>query len=91
MLQGYSVKFSVHIAIEELKEIEIDTKDMNLFELACATGSAKVAQYLAQELNLVSKRDLNISRGKMIHQMMFLYVPVLKKDLASFQVSLQFV
>ena len=63
---------------------------MNLFELACATGSAEVAQYLAQELNLVSKRDLNISRGKLIHQM-FLYVRVLKKDLASFQVSLQFI
>ena len=63
---------------------------MNLFELACATGSEKVAQYLAQELNLVSKRYLKISRGKLIHQM-FLYVRVLKKHLASFGVSLQFI
>jgi len=48
--------------MEELKEIEIDTKDMNVFELACATGSTKVAQFMLQELGLVSKRDLNISR-----------------------------
>ena len=53
---------SVHIPVDELKEVEIDTKDINIFELACATGSAKVAQFLLQDFLLVSKRDLNIYR-----------------------------
>ena len=43
ILKGYSIKISVHVALDELKEVEIDTKDMNVFELACSTGSAKVA------------------------------------------------
>jgi hypothetical protein len=81
----------VHVTLEELKEVEVDTKDMNVFELACATGSAKVAQFLAQDLGLVSKRDVNISSSKMIQEMMFLYVPALKKDLPSFEVSLAYI
>ena len=88
ILKGYSVKISVHVTLEELEEVELDTKDMNVFELACATGSTKVAQFLVQELGLVSKRDMNISSAKMIQNMMFLYVPTLKKDLPSFEVSL---
>lgn len=60
ILTGYSVKISVHVTKEELEEVEIDTKDMNLLEIACATGSAKVAQILLQDYNLVSKRDLNL-------------------------------
>lgn len=66
ILKGYSVKISVHVTLEELEEVELDTKDMNVFELACATGSTKVAQFLVQELGLVSKRDMNISSAKMI-------------------------
>jgi hypothetical protein len=78
----------VHVELEDLKEVEIDTKDMNVFELACATGSVKVAQFMVQELGLISKRDMCLSTARMIQNMMFLYVPTLKKDLASFEVSL---
>jgi len=43
ILSGYSIKISVHVKIDqELKDVEIDTKDMNILELACATSSAKV-------------------------------------------------
>lgn len=60
MLKGYSVNISVHVALEELKEIEIDTKEMNVFELACATGSTKVAEFLVKELGLINRRDMNL-------------------------------
>ena len=64
---------------------------MNIFELACATGSAKVAQSMVQELGLISKRDMCLSTAKSIQNMMFLYVPALKKDLASLEVSLAYI
>ena len=54
---------------------------MNLFELACAAGQHKIVQYFLKDLRLIHKRDLNQYNDKMIHETVFLYVPVLKKDI----------
>jgi hypothetical protein len=73
----------VHVQIDdELHDIAIETETMNVFELACATGQSKIAYYMLKDLNLVTSRDLNIRNGsKMVHKMMHLFVPILKKDI----------
>lgn len=58
-------------------------------ELACATGQSKIANYLLKDLYLVSSRDLKLS--KPVDERMYLYVPMLKKDLAVWDIVLQYV
>jgi hypothetical protein len=61
-----------------LQDIAIETKDMNVFELACATGQAIIAEWLLKDCSLLHRRDLRAS--KMLNERMYLFVPVLKKD-----------
>ena len=73
--------------IDGLQEIAIETKDMNVLELACATSSSKIAHWLLKDLKLLHKRDTRAT--KMLHERMHLYVPCLKRDLASLEPCLQ--
>lgn len=90
MIQGFSSPISIHVKIDgELHDIAIETKDMNVLELACATSQTKIAQYLFKDLNLIHKRDLNLKKPKMVHETMFLYVPILRKDISTLSVCFQ--
>jgi hypothetical protein len=72
-----------------LQDIAIETKDMNVLELACATGQSNIAEWLLKDCKLQHRRDLKAS--KLLNERMYLFVPVLKKDALTFERVLQYV
>lgn len=72
-----------------MQDIAIETKDMNVLELACSTGQSNIAEWLLKDCKLQHRRDLKAF--KLLNERMYLFVPVLKKDALTFERVLQYV
>jgi hypothetical protein len=65
----------------------LETDSMNPLELACVRGHAPIVTYFTQELNLRSKSDFNPGyKSLRVEQMPFVFVPIVSRDHAVFEI-----
>lgn len=63
LVTGFDSPMSVHVSAQgEKHDLPIETKKMNLVELACSFGHAKIAKFFLKDLNMVSHIDLQSER-----------------------------
>jgi hypothetical protein len=71
---------SIHCKVDsKVIDVPVDTKSMNVVELACTFGQTKLVTFLLQDLCMISRVDLELG-SKQVHEMFFLMSPILKKD-----------
>lgn len=90
LIEGYSSTISKTLDLDgKSHDVEVETKCMNLFELACASGSLKLVTMMLTEYHLRNQRDFKPQ--KEVHERMYLYIPILKQNLDLFEIVLKFV
>jgi len=88
-LFGYDDDDGIKLEIEASDEVEmIETDLMNPLELACVRGNAEILKYFINDLNLNAKREFSSQdlNEKSIEEMHFIYVPIIKKHNAVFEI-----
>ena len=62
---------------------------MNPLELACISGSHKLLSYFLEgDCKLGSRKDFQMTAGKLVEEMYFLVVPIIKKDRETLKILL---
>ena len=90
LIEGYASTITKTLDLDgKSHDVEVDTKQMSLFELACASGSVKMVTALLTEYHLRNQRDFK--PNKEVHERMYLYLPILKQNLNLFELVLKFV
>lgn len=89
-LFGYNDEEGVQLDIEASEQVEvIETDRMNPIELACVRGHAEILKYFVDELNLISKQEFssqNDSEERSLESMHFIFVPIIQKHAAVFEI-----